>query len=122
MEIAAGSNLSMLSFLEFVVSLLPFQVKKFGLRHPGYLQIPKLFLLKVRFKSKKSRPPPSRKISCFLAGAVAVLLLLHYYYHLYHQTATAAAAALPPPPPHPPTPAHAPTPAPTRYSKPYAQP
>ena len=43
MEGVTGSNLSMLAFLEFAFSLLPFQVKKFGLRKPGYPQIPKRF-------------------------------------------------------------------------------
>ena len=64
MEGVTGSNLSMLAFLEFAFSLLPFQVKKFGLRKPGYPQIPKRF--------SEIEPPPSRKINCFLTGAVAV--------------------------------------------------
>ena len=38
---AAGSNPPALSFPEFVFYLLPFQTKKFGLRNPGYPQIPR---------------------------------------------------------------------------------
>ena len=43
MEGAAGSNPPLLSFLEFVVYLRPLQIKKFGLRNPGYPQIPNRF-------------------------------------------------------------------------------
>ena len=77
MEGAAGFNPPVLSFLEFALYLLPFQINKFGLRHPGYPQIPKRFfvLKQVRFKNKKSTFP-SRKINCFLTGAVAVYSLL----------------------------------------------
>ena len=60
MERVAGSNLSMLSFLKFVFSLLPLQInKKFGLRNPGnYPQIPKRFFTRrcrCTSVSKRSR-------------------------------------------------------------------
>ena len=59
MQGPAALNPPVLSFLEFVFFYsLPFQIKKFGLRNPGYPQIPKRFLLKqVRCKNKKASPP-----------------------------------------------------------------
>ena len=61
MQGPAGSNPPELSFLEFVFHSLPFQIKKFD---PGYPQIPKhFFLKKVRFKNKKSSPPPHEKLT-----------------------------------------------------------
>ena len=50
MESAAGSNPPAPSFLEFVVYLLPFQIKKFGLRNPGYPQIPERFFTKEKVR------------------------------------------------------------------------
>ena len=45
-----------------------FQIKKFELRNPGYAQIPNVFFTtkKVRFKNKKSSPPPLTKNYLFL--------------------------------------------------------
>ena len=58
---------------------LPFQIKKFGLRNPGYPQIPKRFLLQKCALQNQEIEPPSRKINCFLAGAVAVYAIIKGY-------------------------------------------
>ena len=69
---AAGSNPPVLSFVELFFYLLPFQLEKFGLRNPGYPQIPKRFFTKNRCASKiRNRAlPPSREKNCVLTGAV----------------------------------------------------
>ena len=60
-------------FLNLLFYLLPFQIKKLGIRNPGYPQIPKRFFTKTRFASKiRNRAPPHEKNNCFLTGAVAV--------------------------------------------------
>ena len=73
MQGPAGSSPPVLSFLELVFCSLPFQIKKFGLRNPGYPQIPKPCFTKKWCASRiRNRAPPHQKINCLSIGAVAV--------------------------------------------------